>query len=354
MAEIMAKNFDRHELNQPLSEYEAETLLGAMRSFGDLSEGDLYKGTFRAGYRSGGFLDHGVQRDIVALSELLKSRFMRNALNANEGDTGPILFQAVGGMDKIVEGFVKQLKDKIYYNVIVSSVQLAEDKVNIVYENSGSKYLVEADYCLNCIPTHLMAGIDNNFPPEYVKAMRYPKRGSAYKSAFQTKTRFWEKEDIYGGISWTNQPMRQLWYPTHGMHKEKGVILSAYDYGNGMHFTQLSQEDRLESVIRQGEKLHVDYRQQVEKGVTVAWHRMNHMLGCSARWGRSFGGMTPEAEAMYHILRQPAGGRHYAIGDQISMHSAWQESAVLSAHWAINHMVGLQTGASTLPGQKLS
>ena len=131
MEEILAKNFDRHALDQPLSEYEAEALLGAMRSFGDLSEGDLYKGSFRAGYRSGGFIDHGVQKDIIALSELLKSRFKRSALNANEGDTGPILFQAVGGMDKIVDGFVRQLEDKIYYNVIVSSVQLAADKVNI-------------------------------------------------------------------------------------------------------------------------------------------------------------------------------------------------------------------------------
>ncbi|MCH8174331.1 MAG: FAD-dependent oxidoreductase [Proteobacteria bacterium] len=353
MAEILAKNFDRHALDQPLSEYEAEALLGAMRSFGDLSEGDLYKGSFRAGYRSGGFIDHGVQRDIIALSELLKSRFMRSALNANEGDTGPILFQAVGGMDKIVDGFVRQLEDKIYYNVIVSSVQLAADKVSITYENGGSKYLLEADYCFNCIPTHLMAGIDNNFPPEYIKAMSYPSRGTAYKSAFQTKTRFWEKEDIYGGISWTNQPMRQIWYPTHGMHKEKGVILSAYNYADPLYFTRLSQEDRLESVIRQGEKLHADYRQQVEKGVTVAWHRMNHMLGCSARWGRGFGGMTQEAEAMYRTLQQPAGGRHYAIGDQVSMHSAWQESAVLSAHWAINHMVERQAGAGDLPGQKL-
>lgn len=354
MAEIMAKNFKNHELDQPFSDYEAEALLSAIRSFGDLSEGDLYKGSFRAGYRSGGFLDHGVQRDVVAFSELLKSSFMREVLTANEGETAPVLYQPVGGMDKIIQGFTKKLEDKVFYNVIVKSVQLAGDGVNITYENNGLKYQLEADYCFNCIPTHLMTGIDNNFDPEYIEAMNYVRRGDAYKSAFQAKTRFWEKDDIYGGISWTSQPIEQIWYPPHGVLKEKGIILSAYNYGGGMRFTNLTQEQRIETALRQGEKIHPDYRQQTEKGITIAWHRMNHMLGCSARWQRSRGrGWTHEEESLYRTLQQPAGGRHYMIGDQVSMHSAWQESAILSALWALNDMVEKRSGTGALPGEQV-
>lgn len=62
MSEIMAKSFNNYELDQPFDEWEAQALLGAIRSFGDLSEGDLYKGSFRSGYVKGGFLDHGVQK----------------------------------------------------------------------------------------------------------------------------------------------------------------------------------------------------------------------------------------------------------------------------------------------------
>lgn len=49
MAEIMAKNFNPNELDQPFDQYEAEALLGAIRSFGDLSEDDVYKGSFQIG-----------------------------------------------------------------------------------------------------------------------------------------------------------------------------------------------------------------------------------------------------------------------------------------------------------------
>jgi monoamine oxidase len=331
MAEIMAKNFTGHELDQPLNQYEAESLLAAIRSFGDLSEGDVFKGSTRSGYAHGGFIEHGVQKDVADFSELLKTDFMRMILSQNEGETGPVLFQPVGGMDKIVQGFTDKLEGKIYYDVMVASVNLNNgDGVEVAYEHKGMKYKIQADYCFNCIPSHLMTGIENNFDENYIE------------------------DDIYGGISWTNQKIQQIWYPPHGVFKDKGVILAAYDFGGGMHFTKLTQEERLETAIRQGQKIHPEYRDQVEKGITIAWHRMNHMLGCAARWARDRGGMTAEEERLYHTLQQPAGGRHYMIGDQISVHSAWQESAILSAHWAINDMVKRQSGISTMPGQKLS
>lgn len=169
---------------------------------------------------------------------------------------------------------------------------------------------------------------------EYIEALNYIRRGKAYKAAFQAKERFWEKENIYGGISWINAPIRQIWYPPHGIHKEKGVVLSAYNFG-GANFTEMTQEQRIENFISSGEKIHPNYRQMVEKPITIAWHRMNHMLGCAPRWSRSRGGWSEQEEQMYTTLRQPVNGRHYLIGDQSTQHSAWMESAIQSAHYAL-------------------
>ena len=82
---------------------------------------------------------------------------------------------------------------------------------------------------------------------------------------------------------------------------------------------------------------------------------MNNMLGCAARWQRNRGrGWTAEEERLFQTLRQPAGGRHYTIGDQVTMHSAWMESAVLSAHWALGDMVTRIHGSSAMPGQPVA
>ncbi|PCJ17406.1 MAG: twin-arginine translocation pathway signal protein [SAR86 cluster bacterium] len=338
LAELLAKSFSAVEMDQPFSDSEAEVLLGMIRSFGDLSEDDLYKGSFRAGYASGGFLNHGVQKDMIAFRDLLKTRMGRQMLSANEGDTGPVLLQASGGMDKIIQGFTNHVGDRIKYHAMVSSVQVKESGVDISYDQDGTRHLLQVDYCFNSIPSHLMTGIENNFSSGYVKAMKYIRRGNAYKAAFQAKERFWEKEDIYGGISWMNNETGQIWYPSHGIHKAKGIILGCYTYGGGDYLTSLTHKERVETHLADGEKIHANYRNLVEKPITVAWHRMNHMLGCAARWNRTRGGWSHEEEAMYHELQAPVNGRHYMIGDQITMHSAWQESAVLSAQWALADM----------------
>ncbi len=338
LSEMLAKSLTQEEMDEPFTEEEAENLLGLIRSFGDLNEDLVYSGSTRTGYASGGFLTHGVQRDMMAFRDLLKTRMGRQILSGYEGDYGPSLLQPVGGMDQIIAGFLRQVGDRVRYRAMVAAVQVKDDGVEIAYDQDGVRHQLEVDYCFNCIPTHLMAGIDHNFPSDYSKALKYVRRGEAYKAAFQAKERFWEKLHIFGGITSTNTPSRAIWYPPHGIHKAKGVILGAYDYGGGMYHTKMSQSERIEAHLSDGEKVHPEYRSLVEKPITIAWHRMNHMLGCSARWRRSFREWTGEEEAMYHTLQGPVNGRHYMIGDQISMHSAWQESAILSAHYALSDL----------------
>lgn len=336
MAEMMHKAFTTMELDQPFSPEEAEKLLYVIRSFGDLNEDGTYTGSTRSGYASGDYVTGTEQEELIRIRDILQANpyLLRNLVVENEGETAPILMQPTGGMDNIPRGFTRQLGDRVQYHAMVKSVMLRDGGVEVVYEKDGEEHRVEADYCFNCIPSHLMVGIENNFPTGYREALKYIQRGEAFKGAFQMKERFWEKQGIYGGITWTNQPIRQVWYPPHGIHKDKGVMLAAYDYGGGMHFTRMTQQERIEAMLQQGEKVHPEYREMAEHGITIAWHRMNHMLGCSARWG---GFDTEEAQRHYQTLQQPA-GHHYMIGDQVSHHSAWMESAIQSAHFAMSHM----------------
>lgn len=335
MGELMHKGFTETELDMPFSDEEAEKMLQVINAFGDLNSEGKYTGSFRAGYKSGGYLEKSVQKEMIDVRDLLKANFfmLRQTFLENEGETAPMLMQPVGGMDNIIKGFVRKLPGKIQYHAMVAAVHDHGDRVEIAYDQNGQRHTIEADYVFNCIPSHLMVGIENNLPEDYINAMKGIRRGEAYKGAFQMKRRFWEDQDIYGGITWTNQSVRQIWYPFHGLMKQKGVVLAAYDYGGGMGYTRLTQEERIEKMLADGENVHPEYREMAEHGITIAWHRMNHMLGCSARWGQ----MTPEKEHNYELLRKPA-GRHYFIGDQVTRHAAWMQSAILSAHYAMEHL----------------
>jgi monoamine oxidase len=339
LGEMMAKSLDNAQLTEGFSREEMETLLSVIRDFGDLNEDMLYKGSDRAGLVNGGFLEHGAQKDMMAFRDLLQTRLARNMLSPNEGETGPILMQPVGGMDRIPYGFVAKMEDKIHFRTKVRGITVMDDGVEVVFDRDGTRQSLKADYCFNCIPSHLLTGIPNNFPADYVNALKYIRRGEAYKAAFQAKERFWEKEGIYGGITWINSPIQQIWYPTQGIHKAKGVTLAAYNYGGGMHYTKMTQEQRVEELLHWGEKVHPNYRNLVEKPVTIAWHRMDNMLGCSARFSRNRGsGWTHEEENMYHLLQNPVNGRHFLIGDQIAQHNAWMEAAMQVAHLALGKL----------------
>jgi monoamine oxidase len=144
------------------------------------------------------------------------------------------------------------------------------------------------------------------------------------------RERFWEKEHIYGGISWTAQDIMQLWYPSHGLQASKGVMLGAYTWDDDVaeRLAQLSDEERLALAIRQGEKLHPGYSAHVEAGVSIPWSRMNHIQGCAALWSDEL------RKRSFALLQTPVGG-HYLIGDQVSYQAGWQEGAIHAAFHAI-------------------
>ena len=129
LAEIMSKSFSNQELDEPFSEREAETLLSMIRSFGDLDDNDVYQGSLRAGYASGGFIEEGVQKDMINFRDLLQTRGGQILLSENEGETGPMLMQPVGGMDKIIDGFLNKIGNNVRYNAMVTSVQIKNEGV---------------------------------------------------------------------------------------------------------------------------------------------------------------------------------------------------------------------------------
>lgn len=331
LSELVYKAVDQNAFDQPLSDEDRERMLYFARTYGDLNSDGAYRGSMRAGYKSGGF---GKPAEYYAGTEfgaVLDSTFWeRTAFSLENPDWGAPLMEAVGGMDNIIKGFVRNIKSPIVLNAPVQSIQLQNDGVDIVYNHKGKREKLGADYCFNSIPTHFMPGIPNNLPTDYQKGLNSLQRGFGFKIGLQMKERFWEEEGIYGGMTFTSQRIGEIWYPSNGIHGKKGVMLGAYQfYDPSQFFDRMTPDERIEYVARCGEKIHPGYADYIEAGVSVSWRRMNHMMGCGTQW-------TEEDRARYYkLLQQPAGDRHYMVGDQISYHASWQEGAMASAEYAL-------------------
>ena len=319
------------KLDAAISTEDGERLVEFLRVFGDLSDRNRYEGSARAGLVSYDYTIPEQLKSTRAMPELLKTRLWQIVTQFGETtDQAAMMMEPVGGMDKVVQGFMAKVGHLVRKHVRVVSVMLKDEQVEIVCKGPDGQQKIMADYCLNSIPFQLMSGIPNNFPAGYQRVLREIPRGKLLKVGFQVRERFWEKEQIYGGISWTTQDITQIWYPAHGIHRQKGVILGAYVFGGDAsdRLERLGPAGRLEAAIRQGEKVHPKYREYIENGVSVAWHRMNHMLGCSSEW-------SDEHRKHYFSTIQAPVGRHYMIGDQVSYHSGWQQGAMHSALHAV-------------------
>ncbi|MDP2715655.1 FAD-dependent oxidoreductase [Rheinheimera sp.] len=332
IGELLAKSAGADaKAELPFNAEDLEKLVSFAKAYGDLTDDLRYRGSERAGYASGGITAPGVLKTPRPLADLLRSDFAAGAMHFAEiADQAPALMTPTGGMDSIVRAFLRQLTSDIQLNCQVSNIQLLPQGVAVTYLQQGERYTEQADYCLNCIPAQLVSGIESNLPANYLAIMRQLGRGKLTKIGLQAKQRFWEQEDIYSGISWTNQDITQIWYPQHDAFKAKGILLGAYSWVPEIsdRFAAMTHPQRLATAIAQGTKVHTDYAQHIESGVSVCWQRMNHMLGCGAVWSEAL------HKTGFALLQAPA-GNHYLIGDQLSMHPGWQEGAVRSAWHAL-------------------
>jgi monoamine oxidase len=310
--------------------------------YGDLNDDHKYAGSSRSGYANNGLMAEGLLLEPHGIEEIVTSDFWRIGMNFSQAASQSSVLVPVGGMDKILDAFVANLPDVIQTNSRVTDIRTSDSDVTVQYQHKGKMHTSQADYCLNSIPGQLLAGVPNNFDSEYQKTLETRPRGKLSKIGLQMSNRFWEKEGIYGGNSWTGQDITQIMYPSHGYHQSKGIVIGGYMYSGTINdkVMAMSAEQRIEMAKRQGEKIHPGYSDSVENGVSVAWYRMNHLLGCTAR---------NHPGEVQKILQQPQ-GRHYLIGDQTAHHSGWQESAVLSAHFALNHITQHETGLSNSAG----
>ena len=332
IAELLAKAISRHALDDTLSADDRERLTAMLRSFGALDSDFGYKGTSRAGYSEwpGASLRAGKLVEPLPLSDLLQTNFAYFQMNFGEiVDFAPTMLQPTGGMDHIAQAFEKRVRRLIHFRAEVREIRRVGDGVRVVYRDgaTGKSRALEADYCICTIPLPVLAGIPADFSPAFKGAIGAAHYAKAAKMAFQASRRFWEEDDqIYGGISWTDQDITQIWYPSTGFHGRKGILLGAYIWSDEIaeRFGRLSATDRAALGLQNGAKLHRSYQNSLSRGVSVAWHKVPYSLGAWAEWS------VEERQHSYAALNRPE-GPIYLAGEHLSYLTGWQEGAVLSA-----------------------
>ncbi|MER6076901.1 FAD-dependent oxidoreductase [Streptomyces sp. NPDC001833] len=323
-----------------------------LRKFGELDEDGEYHGSTRSGYTEP--LDvHAFPAPAppLSLAELVASEFWKHRFyQPTDYLWQPTMFQPVGGMDKIVHALTEHITSRydvtVELRAEVTSVDLTGDGVGIGYRIGGQELTASADYCVSNIPLPVLRQLTlTGFSAEFRHAMAAVPYAPTCKVGWQANRRFWEDDhnQIYGGISWTDHPITQFWYPSNDYFSDAGTLTGAYNFGaHAEEMGKLAPADRLRLARDGAAQLHREFLEKntvpQELGVTIAWHKVPYQLGGWADWDPS----DQDHETAYKQVLEPEGdGRFYVVGDQASPLPGWQEGAMMSAQYVVAQILGL-------------
>ena len=343
VSELLAKAVDQGSLDDMVSQEDREVLIESLRSFGVLDDSNAYvKSLQTSSYRGyekqpGGGVDAApVASDLLDPSEVLQSRLWAMLSTHETMNHHAPMFQPVGGMDGIAKGFEREVGDLITYNAKVVSLQQDDGGVTVTWEDTaggGGTQTSTADYCICTIPFSVLGQIDHNLSGGLSSVISDMPYNGSTKVGLEFKRRFWEQdEDIYGGITYTDQAITQISYPSTGYQSDgPGVLLGGYTWrgADTFKFNAMQPEERIEWALRMGEKIHPQYREEFKTGVAVSWHKVPWVLGCSGIW-KDREGSYEDAIAIDN--------RVVCAGEHLSYLPAWQEGAILSSLDAVSRL----------------
>ncbi len=345
ISELLAKATQQGRLDEAVSKEDREILMQALKSWGALDGNYAYKANlisadFRGYARDpgGGVGAAPIAGELINLSDILKSRLWRYLQNFALHTFQTTMFQPVGGMDMIGKAFAREVGDVIRYDAKVTRIQQDDLGVTVTYTDLKSPLTpqqAKADWCVCTIPLSILSQLPIDVGNRMKAAIDAVPYTSSVKIGLQFKRRFWEEDEaIYGGISYTDLPIRQIAYPNTGFNRAgRGVLLGAYlfDGPNAYEFTSMPPAERVRRAVEFGAGIHPQYHAEFENGIAVAWHRMPFTLGCAGNW-------TEKARAEHYDNLCQIDGRIVLAGEHASYLPAWQEGAILSSLDAITRL----------------
>ena len=345
VSELLAKATSQHKLDELLTREDQEILLQALRGWGALDQNYAYKANLissnRRGYDKepgGGASAAPTPSEPIGLGDLLKSGLWLGLFPGANYEFQTTLFQPVGGMDMIARAFAREVGDLIRFHAKVKSIRQDERGVSVTYEDTsdpGKPLTATADWCLCTIPLSILSQIEMNVGAKMQAAIDAVPYVPSLKVGLQFRRRFWEQDEgIYGGISYTDLPIRLIGYPCTGYGSPgKAVLLGAYAFSSvyAYEFTALSPAERVAKAVEDGAQIHPQYRAEFENGIAVAWHRHPAVLGCSGSWSEG-------TRAQHYANLCALDGRILLAGEHASYLGGWQEGALLSSLDAISRL----------------
>jgi monoamine oxidase len=237
--------------------------------------------------------------------------------------------EIAGGMDLLPRAFYENLKPYVRFGAAVTAIEQDPRSVTVHYRGPAGRASVTGDYAICAIPFSVLRDIEvvgQGFSRPKQKAIRELNYNASGKILFQTRHRFWEREDgIVGGTTVTDLPIRRICYPSYSdPSDERGTLLASYTWGqDALRWGAMDAEDQIEQALEDVAQIHPSITTEFEVGAVQDWY--------GDPWARgAFALFEPEQQTrLQESIIAPEGRIHFA-GEHTSLYHAWIQGALES------------------------
>lgn len=351
--ELLAKAIDQGKLDIGMNKEDTEKVIEYLRAEGGLDIDKMYRASARRGYSMppGAGDQPGKIADAFSFQDIIHSALLDPDFYHVPEYTYELqmtMLQAKGGMDNIAKAFETKLITKPVYGAAVTSVKNTSPGVEVIYQSKNGTKSVTGDYCICTAPLPVLSNIDHNFSSNVSRAIDFATYIATGKIGLQFKRRFWEEdENIYGGITHTNNEITQIFYPSNDYLSKKGVLIGYYNFNDkAIRTGLLSLKDREKLALDKGVLIHPQYPREFETSFSVSWHLTPYSLGGWAVY------TSETRQSVYKAFEKPEGNVYFA-GEHTTYLNAWMAGAFESARKAVTSVHSRATGTNVeYPTQK--
>lgn len=241
-------------------------------------------------------------------------------------------YEITGGMDKLSNSFLPQLKEHILMSYKVDKIIQEDNKVMMQVKNGETleRFIVTGDIAIVTIPFSALRFVEiqpyhlfSYFKRRAIRELNYI---ASTKIAIQFRSRFWEREGQCGGKSITDLPIRYTYYPSYGIYTPgPAIVLASYTWADeALTWDSLPNRERVQYALNNLAQIYgnVVYSEFVT-GTSFSWSKNPYSCG-------GFTAFKPGQELeLFPYMTSPAGKVHFA-GEHTTLTHGWMQGAIES------------------------
>ncbi|RIK42089.1 MAG: amine oxidase [Chloroflexi bacterium] len=264
---------------------------------------------------------------LLADQEALMNSSFLELLREEAGGYYTNMVEIVGGMDHLPRAFLPALRGRIRFGARMVAVEQSPAAVTVHFQTGAGRSALTGDAAILTVPFPVLRHVEAvpEFSRGKQRAIRQLHYDASAKILLQFRERFWEKVDgITGGGSFTDLPIRVVYYPDHGQETGRGVLLASYTWSeDAQRWGSLSPNDRITQALENLARIHPEALETFEVGTSKMWHDDEFA-------GGAFALFDPGQQTLLHdLIVQPEGRIHFA-GEHTSLCHAWIQGAIES------------------------